>query len=125
MLVDTSFVIDLLEGEESAVQKRKELKSQDTPLVLPPGVVYELYTAAGEGEMEEIDRLINAFLRVPLTVESEKEAARIRSQLLKTGDPIKSIDYLIAGVARDLDQKILTADDHFEGIERLKVEKYR
>lgn len=40
------------------------------------------------------------------------------------GEPITSVDYLIAGAARRLDTPILTDDTHFGRVSGITVETY-
>lgn len=122
MILDTNFLIDLLEGKEAAMEKLKELRERKEPLMIPPGVLYELYTGLNS---EETARTIeNELKRAELTPPVEKEAARIRQKLNRKGNPISSIDYLIAGTARHLNEKILTNDQHFSRVEDLLVEDF-
>lgn len=122
MILDTNFLIDFLNNRESAVEKLRELRERKEPLMIPPGVLYELYVGA-ESE-EEIRRIENNLNRTELTPPVEKEAARIRKKLTKEGEPISSVDYLIAGTARHLNEKILTNDQHFNRIEEIQIEEF-
>lgn len=122
MIIDSNFLIDILNGKTSAVKKMEELRERKEPLLLAPGVLYELYS--GTESEKEITRIENELNQAELTPAIEKEAARIRKKLTAEGKPISSIDYLIAGTARHLNEKILTRDEHFKRIEELKVEEF-
>jgi predicted nucleic acid-binding protein len=122
MILDTNFLIDILQNKKIAIKKLKELKKKKEPLLLPPGALYELYLGA-ESE-EQIKRIENELNRAELTPNTEKEAAKIRKNLTSQGKPISSIDYLIAGKAREINEKILTNDQHFNRINQVKIENY-
>lgn len=122
MILDTNFLIDILQGKDRAVEKLGELKKRQEPLILPPGVLFELYIGAG-GE-KSLEKIKEDLERADLTQEAEEKAAEIRRDLEDQGKPISSIDYLIAGTAADLNQELLTRDSHFERIKDLEVEKF-
>ena len=122
MIIDTNFVIDLLRGRKDAREKLEELKQKREPLIIPPGAVFEL--KVGKPGDEEIDKILGNLSRADLTPEIEKEAAIIRRNLEADGKPISSIDYLIAGTARNLNEKLLSRDAHFGRVENLRVERF-
>ncbi|MFB6158883.1 MAG: PIN domain-containing protein [Candidatus Nanohalobium sp.] len=122
MILDTNFLIDLLEDREDALEKLKELRNRKEPLMIPPGALYKLYT--GLDSKDKARTIENKLNRAEMTPAVEKEAARIRKKLNRKGEPIGSIDYLIAGTARHLNEKILTNDQHFNRVEDLQVEEF-
>lgn len=122
MILDTNFLIDLLNNTDNAQEKLLELKDRKEPLIIPPGVLYELYT--GSESEDEVRKIENNLNRAELTPSVEREAARIRKKLRKEGKPISSVDYLIAGTARHLNEKLLTKDDHFKRVEELQIEAF-
>jgi predicted nucleic acid-binding protein len=122
MILDTNFLIDILKDKENALKKLDELRERKEPLIVPPGVLYELYT--GLESEEEVKRIKNELNRAELTPPVEKEAARIRKSLVKEGEPISSVDYLIGGTARRLNEKILTNDKHMERVPEVEIEEF-
>jgi predicted nucleic acid-binding protein len=123
MILDTNFLIDLLEDKDDALEKLRELRERKEPLMMPPGVLYELYT--GLDSEDRARRIENELKMAELTPAVEKEAARIRQKLNRKGEPTGSIDYLIAGTARHLNEKILTNDQNFNKLEGLQVEDFK
>jgi len=122
MILDTNFLIDVLKNNQGAVEKLQELKQRREPMLIPPGVLYELYS--GAKSEQEIKRIENELKRTELTPRVEKEAAKIRKKLSNDGKPISSVDYLIAGTARHLNEKILTKDQHFERVPEVEIEEF-
>ena len=122
MILDTNFLIGVLNGKEDAAQKLRELKDKREPMLVPPGVLYELYSGADSDE--EVKRIENELNRAELTPAVEKEAAQIRKKLMSDGKPISSVDYLIAGTARHLNEKILTNDSHFDKVPEVETEGF-
>jgi len=124
MLLDSSFLIDLLRGEDAALEKRRELEDRGEAPKLPPGVLFELYSEAS-GVEEQIDLLANRLPRVDLSTEVEKEAGTIRRDLLRGGRPISEVDYFVAAAARIEGEPVLTEDNHFGELDGVRVERYR
>lgn len=122
MILDTNFLIGVLNGKEDALQKLHEMKNNREPILIPPGVLFELYSGAESDE--EVKRIENELNRAEVTPMVEKEAAQTRKKLMSNGEPISSVDYLIAGSARHLNEKILTNDSHFERVPEVKTENF-
>ena len=47
MIVDTSFILDVIEDVDVAVTKERELEAEGVPLVIPSMTVLELYIGVG------------------------------------------------------------------------------
>ena len=75
MIVDTSYVLDLMRGDTDAFQKGKTLTESDTPLKFPTMTSMELFVGVG-------------------ATEDDHEAWRIENAL--RGHPIIEMDELIA-----------------------------
>lgn len=74
MILDTAFVLDLLDGDEEAVRKAEELEGNGTAMRLPVMTVTELYIGIGTGvagkkERRQIQRIIGALPFIPMDVE--------------------------------------------------------
>ena len=70
MILDTSFVLDLLEGDAGAVDKAAELEADDVPMKLPTMTHLELYIGVGAAvspdEERRIRRVIDPLPVVPM-----------------------------------------------------------
>jgi len=48
MIVDTSFVLDIIDGVDAALKKEQQLEAESVPLVIPSMTVLELYIGVGK-----------------------------------------------------------------------------
>ena len=129
MIVDTSFVIDFLQGDEEAVSKMQSLIDQDLPYEISSPTIFELWGGlqnieTPEKEKQKILSLMQGITVFSLDEESAKIAGTIDGQLSRKGLKINTEDSMIAGIAIKNNKKVLTRDRHFERIEGLKTEKY-
>jgi predicted nucleic acid-binding protein len=125
MILDSSFLIDLLQGQQAADDKLDELNSRNEVLLLPAVVLFELYDGARTyDERTVIRHLEEQFTRAGLTANAEKQAARISNELYDRGQTIGTADLLIAGIAIERDEPVLTADTHFQRIDQITIEGY-
>ena len=129
MILETSFVVDLLQGDEDAISKMQSLIDQNIPYEITSPTIFELWGGLVNLEMPEKERqriisLMEGIVIYPLDEESAKIAGNIDGQLVKKGLQINTEDSMIAGIAIKNNKKVLTRDDHFNRIEELKVEGY-
>ncbi|MBI1935858.1 PIN domain-containing protein [Candidatus Woesearchaeota archaeon] len=129
MILDTSFVIDLIKGRPNAVSKLKELEKENVPYSITSPTVYELWSGLvslekSEKEKQKTTSLISEQIIYFLDDKSAEEAGKIDGKLIKIGKMIEPEDCMIAGIAVTNNQKLLTKDPHFKRIEGLKVELY-
>ena len=67
MIVDTSFVLDVIDDVEPAVQKAQELETESVPLVIPSVTVLELYIGVGKvantlEERQKVEAVLDSYL---------------------------------------------------------------
>jgi len=132
ILLDTTFLIDLLREEKNAVNKVIELENRDI-LVTTYVNVYELllgvYSIKGidyEKKLNDIETMLTKIEVLILEKQSAISSAKIGGKLALKGQIIGDTDNMIAGIALSNGIKtIITRDeDHFERIEGIKVESY-
>jgi tRNA(fMet)-specific endonuclease VapC len=122
--LDTCFIIDLLSGEEKAIEKYRTLH---TAFIYTTSItVYELLRAIEKNSKKTED--LNAFFE-QLEVRGfgfteAKETAKISIELEKEGNRLSQPDIFIAGIARANQLTVLTRDKAFKKIRNLKVETY-
>ena len=116
MILDTSFLIDVLKGDFAAVNLAKKIESE--PLRISAISVFELFVKRDEKLVESID--VVAIDRV-----IEKKAAIIQRNLSKNGEIIDNEDCLIAATSIILGEILITRNArHFQRIKELQFVSY-
>ena len=130
MILDTSFLIDIMNGKQAALSKVDEIESIGIAQVVPAMTLQELYIGVGASELpDEERRKIEAIIEtrpiIPTSEEIARKAGKIDGQLRNVGQPINIGDASIGATGIVLDQPVVTGDiDHFERIPDLDVETY-
>lgn len=128
-LADTSFLVDLLAGDEGALAKLDQLIQIGEPLWVPAIALHELYDGAGlhqeaEREVERIRKLEGALPPVAFTADAARSAGRIEAAMEQEGRRPSRADVQIAATAIARGEPLVTADHGFEEIEGLQLEAY-
>ena len=130
MIADTSFLIDIMRKNDSAIQKEEALESEGVPLSITAVSVFELYIGFGLStkqvlERKKIELVLENLLVFPLNLEAAKEAGEIYADKRRRGSAIDPEDAMIAGICKVNHEAILTRNvNHFSGIDGLSVESY-
>ena len=129
MILDTSFIIDLMRNDQESIKKIAGLKKTSTNLMSTTLSVFEIWQGIEDLESEEKKDKIVKFLSsigfLTLDVASAKKAGTIYAKLRRNGIDIGAVDSLIGAIALLHNQTILTRNvKHFNRIENLKVESY-
>ena len=130
MILDTSFVIDLLRGKPKAVDKLKELEEKGEPLYVTAPTIYELYlgiqlSKTPRRERARIEEALEGQPVLPLDAKAAQLAGKLQGELMSRGQPIDPVDALVAGVAVANQEAMVTRNvKHFERMEGLSVEGY-
>lgn len=124
MIVDTSYVLDLLGADRAAFEKGQQLTSENTPLKVPTMTIVELFVGYGatenESEARQVENAIRGHPIVPLDEHVARKAGWIAGQ---TG--LDYGDAAIGATAAHLDEPVLTANvTDFELIDGVTVETY-
>jgi len=131
MILDTSFLIDLMESDEEAVIRASQLEEAGHTQRIPAQVVYELYVGVGYTdrsgtEVEKIQSVIETRPVEAFTPEIAKLAGRIDGALRRDGDRIAAGDIQIGATARHYGEAVLTGNPaDFERIPEVDVRTYR
>lgn len=130
MILDTSFLIDLMDGLPEAEEKLKLLgKKREVQFVTAPSL-FELWSGIEQSKKPEEEKLkVLAVLSTQTVLSLDKNCAegagKIDGQLAKQGKPIEPEDSMIAGIAINCKEPVLTRNvAHFSRIKGLKVETY-
>ena len=130
MIFDTSFIIDLMEKDASAVQKLKDAINNGEIQAVTSPTIFELYSGLAQSRLPELERkkillTLSNLLVWDLDVEGAARGGEIDGSLISAGAKIEPIDSMIAGIALSRGEKLLTRNTkHFSSIPGLKVETY-
>lgn len=124
--LDTSFLLDYLDGVDSAAAYLDGRR--DRPFFAPSLVLFEVYRGAarsnGPEGIEQVADALGWVDPLPLDEPAVREAALVEAELLDAGERINLGDTLIAGVCRHHGARIVTRDDHFERVSGVGVDVY-
>ncbi|MFC7140685.1 PIN domain-containing protein [Halosimplex aquaticum] len=124
MILDSSYLFDLIEGDPEALRTGEELTDAGEVQWLPTPVVAEVYYGVVYTASEEERRQVeNALLGYP-RVDVDEAIARTASTLLAEADRetggnsgVETNDAYIGAVAEILDEPVLTANpDDFDAL---------
>lgn len=130
MILDTSFLIDLMSQQPDAVKKFWELQEQKKSLFIVAPTIFELWSGIAqsskpETEKKKVMQTVESQIILPFEKESAKEAGKIDGTLCKEGQTIDPEDCMIAGIAKYYDEVILTRNvKHFSRIKGVNIETY-
>lgn len=135
MIVDTSFVLDVIDGLDLALEKERELEAKGVPLVIPTMTVLELYVGVGKvattrEEHRRVEAVLDSYPLVDLTPSISRRAGRLLGERMADGDAdegpgIGKGDAVIAATALERDEAVLAGDSHFGSIPGVTHEQYR
>ena len=130
MILDTSFLHDLMYGDADAVAKAKEIEDSDVPHRLSSMTVYELYFSVGytdksDRERTKVDRVIGSKPIVPADEKIMRKAGRLDGLLESQGNATGQSDLIIGATGLVFDEPVLTRNvGDFDRIPDLAVETY-
>ena len=132
ILLDTSFLIDLLRERKNAINKAVELVNRDklsTTYVNIYELLIGIYSKEGvdnEKRLETVENLTEKLEILTLEKHSTIKSAKIGGELMLKGRIVGDTDNMIAGIALSNGiNTIVTRDkEHFERIKGIKVESY-
>jgi len=135
MIVDTSFVLDVIDGLDAALEKERELEAESVPLVIPTMTVLELYVGVAKAattseEHQQVDAVLDSYPLVDMTPSISRRAGRLLGERMADADGdegpgIGKGDAVIAATALERDEAVLAGDSHFGSISGVTHERYR
>jgi predicted nucleic acid-binding protein len=121
-VVDTSVLIAHLRGDGRVSRALRDALLEDRPWFVSSVSHHEVYRAARQSELGELDRLFASLWTVPVTAAVAREAARIWAELRQDGFVIDVPDQLIAATARIHGLSVTTLNPrHFGWVRGLPV----
>lgn len=125
MLLDTSFLIDLMNGEGDAVDKARELEADLVQQRLSTMTLFELYygiarATDSEAERDTVKSVLASKPVFPADTVVMRKAGRLSGELQNQGTPVGDGDVIIGATADVVEEPVLTRN--VEDFERLGVD---
>lgn len=131
MILDTSFLLDVMASDNGAVSRASEIEASDDVAKMSAMSVYELYygvemAEVSDDEQRRVDHVVDTYPVVDPDRTIMQRAGRIDASLDRTGQAIDDdADVIIGATGIVLDEPVLTRNvGHFERIPDLVVETY-
>lgn len=126
MILDSCFVIDLMDDEEAAVAKLHELVADGRPLALSSLTVTEVGVGLNSPvARDRFDDVTDRMSVVPFEGSTARRAARIQRGLRDDGSPVGIVDAMIAATAVERDESVVTRNvSEFRRIDDVRVSPY-
>jgi tRNA(fMet)-specific endonuclease VapC len=121
-LLDTNIVVALFANDQSMCQRI----TADAKVVLSSTMLGELYCGAFKSQrvgenLRKINRLIENRTILGSDLGTALEYGALRNEQRRKGRPLPENDLWIAALARQHDLVLVSRDNHFADVERLKV----
>jgi predicted nucleic acid-binding protein len=130
MIQDTSFIIDLLRGDDNAKKRLDIVEKEARPQKVSSVTVLELYEGVVRSHTPETKReRILEILETKHVVSADhavmRKAGKLSGTLMSGGERIEREDCIIAATAVLTDESVITRDTtHFGRIDGLEVRTY-
>lgn len=130
MLLDTSFLIDLMRGDSGAISTARELEADLVQQHVSSMTLFELFYGVAKSdqattERETVTSVIESKPIVPADENVMRKAGRIAGSLAADGNAVDDGDAIIGATAITLDEPVLTRNEgDFERIDDVRVETY-
>lgn len=135
MIVDTSFILDVIDDVEAALSKERELEADSVPLTIPTMTVLELYIGVGKvattrEERREVESVLDSYPLADMTPSISRRAGQLLGERMAAADEaegpgIGKGDAAIAATALERNVPVLAGDSHFSTIPGVVLETYR
>lgn len=129
MILDTTFLVDVLRGEDTVAELEDELDTSGTPHANSITVM-ELYEGVHladttETQREAVESLLTEINELSFDRTCAIQAGRLNAELVSAGEPIDVTDVMIAATALVHGRPVVTRNvDHFERIDDVEVVTY-
>lgn len=129
MILDTTFLVDLLRGDPEVADLARELDERGSPVVTAITVM-ELIEGAALADVpdrsrDRVHELLSGLTTASFDSRAGARAGTVSAELSERGEQIEIPDVVIAAVALERGESVLTRNTaHFERISGLDVEPY-
>ena len=130
MIQDTSFIIDLLRGDDDAAMFLDVIERDSRPQKISSVTVLELYEGVGRAETprDKRERILAVLDSKSVVAADEtimRKAGTLSGELISGGARIDREDCIIAATALLTDEPVVTRNTaHFDRIDGLEVRSY-
>lgn len=130
MIEDTSFVIDLLDGDDGAIDRLEALEGERRPEKVSSITVLELHEGIARSdtpadERRKVLEVLDSKTVVPADEDVMGHAGELSEELAVRGEPIDREDCIIAATALQEDEPVVSRTvDHFERVPNVDVLQY-
>lgn len=125
--LDTSFLIDVLGGRDAAREVMEDLDDRGALATVTPIAAAELWVGANLGPVAEYEataELLDSLTMLEFSRRSARRAGELQATLKRDGEVLAFTDCMIAAIAMEHDEVLVTRDDDFERIDDLQVRTY-
>ena len=130
MILDTSFLIDLMENDDGAAARKRNLDGSSEICRTSAATIFELWAGIfmSKKSEEEKRKVVNALSEIGVVSVSgriSEKAGELHGLLKKDGNEIGPIDAMIAATALLENETVLTRNaKHFARVKGLRIESY-
>lgn len=130
VLLDATFLIDLMRGRERAVDLLERLESSNETLSISAVTLFEFFRGLESvdlpaAEKRRIAEIVAARAVHPLDASAAERAGRLDATLWGRGEPIDPEDACVAGTALRRDEELVTRKGReFGRVEGLRLRTY-
>jgi predicted nucleic acid-binding protein len=115
MLLDASFLIDLMEGRPEAVALAAAIDKEGDRLRLPSPVLFELWVGASRAggrssDRQQLELLETSYEALEFDAADARSAGELRSTLRRAGRALGTVDAQLAGMALARSEALVTGD---------------
>lgn len=125
--LDTSFLIDVLDGHDAARRTMDDLDERGAHATVTPVSAAELWVGANLGSVAEYETaaaLLDSLTWLEFSRDCARRAGKLQASLKRDGEPLAFTDCMIAAIALENDEVLVTRDDDFERIPDLRLRTY-
>jgi len=122
-LLDTNIVIALFAGDSSVLRHLEGAEEVFVPCIVAGELFYGAHKSGRAREnLARLDAFVRASAVLGCGVETSRCYGEAKNRLRKKGAPIPENDIWVAAIALEHDLTLITRDEHFAAVERLRTE---
>jgi tRNA(fMet)-specific endonuclease VapC len=129
VILETSFLVDILRNSSTALQLLDELELNESVLWVATPTVMELWQGTlqsnlTEKEQEKVEQLLSRVTTLDFDTRAAKRTAEVLVYLKQNHQCVETQDAMISGIALTKGKTVVTRDADFAKIPGLRVLKY-